>query len=332
MSRLASSTISSQCLGSSKRCSCGAGNCRILLGNSALTRGPERCGACLLQLLEVGKVGQVLLHPELSTPVCEDCYEGQQQQNGAKAGVCSWCCRQAEGSLLSCVSCPRAFCRKCLQQNLGVNYIKLASTGSWSCLVCNPEPLSNIRQPLWLQGEQERERQTVKSAASRTFSHRAAPSPAVRMAGRAIRSPAGRGTVPALRGALAGVRPVRPSTPRQPQRLVRPARLGTPRVRMPPPAGPVRAPYPVRMLGSSNVSIERLPRPPQPSPSQHKPATASIISQLQRYSGLSIQPVSQSSSSLESACSHLESLQRSIQAAASQVSFPSCLLLISNYL
>ena len=343
--------ISWQFLGTSKRCSCNAGNCRILLGSSAVTRGPVRCGGCLQQLLEAGKVGKVLLHPELSTPVCEGCQDRHHQQGGAQSGVCSWCSHQADKTLLSCVSCPRSFCRKCLQQNLGPSYIKLATTGSWSCLVCNAEPLTNIRRPLWLEGEQERQRQPVKSGPSRNFSPRASPSPAVRnfspralpspavrMAGRSIsspaamRSPAPRGTPsPAARGSSPGVRP---STPRQPMRLVRPARPGTPRVRMPPPAGPGRpaAPYPVRMLGNSNVSIERVARPPQPPPPQHKPATASIISQLQRYSGLSIKPVSQSTSSLESACSHLESLQRSILTAASQVSFSflhsSCTLLI----
>ena len=344
LSRLSplSTDLSWQILGSSKRCGCGAGNCRILLGSSAITRGPERCGACLHPLLEAGKVGKVLLHPQLATPVCQGCYERHQEQDWDQVGLCSWCCHQGERSLLSCVSCPRAFCRKCLQQNLGLNYIKLATTGSWSCLLCNPEPLANIRQPLWLEGEQER--QPVKSGPGRT-----AASPAVRPAVRtirppaairspaprslaAMRSPAPRGTSPLApprgtsplappRGSSPGVRGARPATPRQATRLVRPARPGTPRVRMPPPAGPGRAaaPFPVRMLGSSNVSIERVPRPPPPVPAQRTPETASIISQLQRYSGLSIQPVSQSTSSLESACSHLESLQRSIQAAASQV-------------
>ena len=74
----------------------------------------------------------------------------------------------------------------------------------------------------------------------------------------------------------------------------------------------------MRMLGKTSVSIERVPRP------QHRPETAAIISQLQRYSGLSIAPVSESKSSVEAACSQLEAVQRIIQGATSQVSVRLC--------
>ena len=166
---------------------------------------------------------------------------------------------------------------------------------------------------------------------SRIFSPRTpaaagrSPRPAqLRVSGRgspAGRSPAPRGgspvmaRPPVLRGpgtpAVRGIRPVRGGRP-----LVRP--------RMPAGAAGRGAPVPVRMLGKTSVSIERVPRP------QHRPETAAIISQLQRYSGLSIAPVSESKSSVEAACSQLEAVQRIIQGATSQVSVSTAAPNISN--
>ena len=128
----------------------------------------------------------------------------------------------------------------------------------------------------------EMQKKLVRSATDTTFAPRFSSSPA-------IRSPGGGG-----RGA-------RPGTARPPLRLGRP---GSPGVRMPPPGGPVR--------GAPWTNVRPL-QPPQPS-------TASVISRLQRISGLTFQTVSQSNSSVAAACAHLESLQRTIQTAAAQVS------------
>ena len=320
--------VSPQFLCTSKRCSCDSTNCKKLLGQAAITRGPEKCGACLVKLLDSGKVGEVVLHPSLATPVCQSCSELHQQQDWtSQAGLlCSWCCQQ--GKLLTCTSCPGAFCRKCLQQNLGTNYIKLAETGSWTCLLCDTKPLQGIKEVLWLPGEEEK---ATPPVGSRIFSPRTpaaagrSPRPAqLRVSGRgspAGRSPAPRGGAPVmarppvLRGpgtpAVRGIRPVRGG-----RQLVRP--------RMPAGAAGRGAPVPVRMLGKTSVSIERVPRP------QHRPETAAIISQLQRYSGLSIAPVSESKSSVEAACSQLEAVQRIIQGATSQVSVSTAAPNISN--
>ena len=182
-------------------------------------------------------------------------------------------------------------------------------------MLCDTNPLKAIRDVLWLSGEEERPRQPVPG---KVFSPRTSapagrsPRPAqVRMSGRGaspgVRTPAGQrggGRVagrggPGTPGVVRGIRPVRGPV----RGAVRP---GTPRP---------RTPVPVRMLGQSNVSIARVPRPVQ------RPETASIISQLQRYSGLSIQPVSESASSVEAACSQLEAVHRSLQTATSQVMY-----------
>jgi len=302
-------------LDTSKRCDCDSRNCKKLLGRSAMSRGPEKCGACQSCLVEGGKVGEVLLHPQLATPLCQPCSDLSQQQDWREPGVmCRWCCQQSR--LLLCGSCSSAFCRKCLQLNLGANYIKLAETGSWTCLLCDSRPLLAIKEPLWLQGEEERPRPRTSAERGGRISGRArAPalwSPLVRSP--MVRSPMVRsqlpragtpGVSPMVRSpAVRGVRGVRPGTPRALRPRLRPGTPGT--------GGPRGSPVPVRMLGQTNVSIQRVARP------QTRPQTSSIISQLQRYSGLSIQPVSQSTSSLEAACSQLEAVQRSIQATTSQ--------------
>ena len=64
-----------QYLGTSKRCSCGAANCKKVLGRQAHTRGPAKCGACAAKVVEQGAVGVVTLHPELATPLCRGCHD-----------------------------------------------------------------------------------------------------------------------------------------------------------------------------------------------------------------------------------------------------------------
>ena len=64
-----------QYLGTSKRCSCGAANCKKVLGRQAHTRGPAKCGACAAKVVEQGAVGVVTLHPELATPLCRSCHD-----------------------------------------------------------------------------------------------------------------------------------------------------------------------------------------------------------------------------------------------------------------
>ena len=80
-----------------------------------------------------------------------------------------------------------------------------------------------------------------------------------------------------------GVRAVRPATPRT--RLPAP-RAATPRQGTPRGGARAGTPFPIRMLGQSSVSIERVPRPPAPPPKQVQQRTqqaAAIINQLQRY-------------------------------------------------
>ena len=226
-----------------------------------------------MTLLSQGVVGEVHLHPDLSTPLCQGCHDGfcGQDWSYGSQGHCRWCCKP--GKNLNCSACGKQFCRTCLKNNLGPSYIKLAEHGAWTCLCCDSRPLDRIRSQLWVTGEQEKgsslpskmtsKPRMTKPAQTSTPSSAASRQPMLRP-----------GSGAALQTRAPGVRQIRPATPR--------TRTPAPRGQTPRSG----TPFPVRMLGQSSVSIERVPRPVAPSPrvvQQKTQHTAAIINQLQRY-------------------------------------------------
>jgi len=303
-------------LGTSKRCTCGSNNCKKILGRQANARGPLKCGACQVTILTQGVVGEVHLHPDLSTPLCQGCHDGYcgQDWSSGSQGNCRWCCKP--GKNLSCSACGKQFCKTCLKNNLGPSYIKLAEHGAWTCLCCDSRPLDRIRSQLWVTGEPERGASLPGKMTSQPRMTRPALSSTSSPATRLPMLRPGNGA--ALQPRAPGVRQIRPATPR--------TRGPAPRGQTPRPGtarggARVGTPFPVRMLGQSSVSIERVPRPVAPSPKvtqQRTQHTAAIINQLQRYSGLSIQPVSESASQLESVVKDVEQVYRVLQEACNE--------------
>lgn len=55
-----------------------------------------------------------------------------------------WCAEG--GSLIGCDYCSNAFCKKCVQRNLGRRELSaiLEEERKWYCYVCNPEPLLDL--------------------------------------------------------------------------------------------------------------------------------------------------------------------------------------------
>jgi len=293
-------------LGTSKRCTCGSNNCKKILGRQAHARGPLKCGACQVSILSQGAVGEVHLHPDLSTPLCKGCHDGYcgQDWSSGGQGQCRWCCKP--GKNLTCSACGKQFCKTCLKNNLGPSYIKLAEHGAWTCLCCDSRPLDRIRSQLWVSGEQEKGSSLPTKMTTQPRMTRPTSSPA----SLASRLPTVR---PGLQTRAPGVRQIRPATPR--------TRGPAPRGQTPRGGARVGNPFPVRMLGQSSVSIERVPRPaaPRPKVAQQKTQhTAAIINQLQRYSGLSIQPVSESASQLENVIKDVEQVYRVLQEACNE--------------
>jgi len=289
-------------LGISKRCTCGSRNCKKILGRTANARGSLNCGACQRKILDQSAVGEVPLHPALATPVCNNCADEYTKVDWINTpNLCRWCCKT--GKMVSCSSCPKSFCKNCLKFNLGPSYIKLAEHGSWTCLLCDTSPLEKIRNLLWVNGEPEK---GGKINVVQNQPRQVRPSLQVNQPRpQTIRTATPQARAPA-------VRPIRPMTPR--------TRPQTPRAQT---RGGARSgtPFPIRMLGQSSVSIERVPRPPAPSPKQvqqRTQQTAAIINQLQRYSGLSIQPVSESVSQLENILKEMEQVYKVIHETCSE--------------
>ena len=292
----------------SKRCNCGARNCKKILGEFAYGLGPVQCGVCSTRVLEDKVTGIVRLHPDLATPVCGECLDQYNQvdwswklmtsKTPGKEGACRWCTKT--GKMVSCTDCPKSFCKKCLKTNLGPNYIKLAETGSWTCLVCDSRPMDKVRMMLWADGEEPKKSvsNSVQHSSSMGLNQnvgRGPNSPAIRAAqstslrgspGNILRPPGAtrqhRPSTPSSRGMMGPRFPGPRGSPRTPSGMIRPGggkRAGTP--------FPLRQPAPSpRLLGQSNVTIEKVarPEPPPPPPAQPRNGQAeAIINQLQRY-------------------------------------------------
>ena len=50
------------------------------------------------------------------------------------------------GELLICDKCPGAFCKRCIQRNLGRKELaQITSADEWACFLCNPKPIYKFR-------------------------------------------------------------------------------------------------------------------------------------------------------------------------------------------
>ena len=283
-------------LKAAKPCSCGALSCRKLLGSSLLRQGPVQCSACQEVLLQVGERGEVVLHPALALPVCQPCRERLGEADWSQ-GACRWCGLQEQQGI-HCSGCQAAFCNKCLNVNLGPGYIKLASASldSWTCLLCVSAPLDKLRAKLvapqaggGVRGVQPRSPGGVRM-----------PKPQVRQSWIARSN----------QSVCQTIRAVRPSTPRQARPRTPGPRPGTPALS--------RGVLPSPRLGQA-VSIQPVAAPaPSPAP-QRSEQTTRLLSQLQRYGGLSIQPVSEDAGLVDLVAREMEGAGKLLSEAAAEV-------------
>jgi len=238
--------------------------------------------------------------------------------------VCRWCTRtDKEG--FSCYNCKSHFCRKCLNVNLGLGYIKLAesSVDSWTCLLCNSSPLEKPRSRIIASSSLCQGRAGIGPRVSPDVSRGLSPgvgsgvSPMVSQGLSSVVSPSvspglspevGLDFSPGIRQMRPqSIRPVRPFTPKR----TRASRAGAPsRGRLPTP----------RNLGPG-VSIQSVPTPatsPTPQPQRNKEVnTSKILSHLQRC-GLSIQPVSEQEGQMESILKELEGAEKILHGLVSE--------------
>merc|ERR1719339_155412 len=274
-------------LKTSKPCTCGANNCRRILGSSVRTVGPRQCTACQAPILQAGAEGTVAMHPQLATPVCGPCHSKAVELEVVEGeALCRWCSNSGVDGL-SCSKCDALFCRKCLNVNLGAGFIKLASAseGDWTCLLCKSAPLEKLRTNLLAPLQQGKTKAGQRGA---------------RPAG--VRPPRPQGMVG-----------LRPASPRMTQ-VRAPPRPGTPalsRGRLPSPG------YPTPRLVGPGVSIQRVPAPPQrPSPSPIQNDFEKTKLQLSKYAGLVIVPVKEQTGQVEVAMREVEAVGKMLIDAA----------------
>merc|ERR1719339_39903 len=270
-------------LKTSKPCTCGATNCRRILGSCVRTIGPRQCTACQAPILQAGAEGTVALHPQLATPVCSPCRSKAVELEVVEGeAVCRWCSNHGVDGL-SCSKCDALFCRKCLNVNLGAGFIKLASAseGDWTCLLCKSAPLEKLRANLLAPLQQGKAKVAQRSIRPRT---------------------------PRPQG-MAGLRPASPRM--MPVRA--PPRPGTPalsRGRLPSPG------YPSPRLVGPGVSIQRVPAPPQRPIASPFETTKLQLSQKYAGLGIVIVPAKEQTGQVEAAIREVEAAGKMLLDAA----------------
>merc|ERR1711962_1372628 len=94
----------------------------------------------------IGSLRGVLRHPALGVPQCRKCREFYKDGNWPRTEdgdeYCRWCAEG--GDILLCDKCPNAFCKKCLNKNLGARAVReITKAEEWFCLLCDPTPIKS---------------------------------------------------------------------------------------------------------------------------------------------------------------------------------------------
>ncbi|KAM8964678.1 transcriptional regulator ATRX-like isoform 3-T3 [Sarcophilus harrisii] len=104
------------------------------------------CTACGQQVNH--SEDSIYRHLALNVLICKSCYiytsEDISHDSTRPYKHCRWCAQG--GDLIFCDDCPNAFCKKCIQDNLGEKELLkvMDKNTKWSCYICQPEPLLDL--------------------------------------------------------------------------------------------------------------------------------------------------------------------------------------------
>merc|ERR1739848_223925 len=92
----------------------------------------------------IGIKSGVFRHPHLGMPMCQEARkfygDGDWPRSEDGDEYCRFCGQG--GDILLCDKCPNAFCKKCLNRNLGSKALReITKSEEWMCLLCDPKPL-----------------------------------------------------------------------------------------------------------------------------------------------------------------------------------------------
>ena len=107
-----------------------------------------QCTVCHKQITNLTTFN-VVRHPVLGVVLCRQCRLFYNDGNWSKDEegcdeYCRWCAQG--GDLLLCDKCSNAFCKRCVQRNLGRKFLtNIQTADEWRCLVCEPKQLYKFR-------------------------------------------------------------------------------------------------------------------------------------------------------------------------------------------
>ncbi len=114
----------------------------------AVASRKTECTACHRQITNL-QGSNLLRHPLLGVAVCRYCRlfygdgDWETEEDGSDK-FCRWCANG--GELLCCDGCPKAFCKRCIQRNLGRKFLaNISNAEEWMCLVCDPRQIYKFR-------------------------------------------------------------------------------------------------------------------------------------------------------------------------------------------
>jgi len=114
-----------------------------------------KCTTCFKAVsMALNTAGGMWRHAILGVGVCKKCRdfykdgEGWDKDDEGLDIFCRWCGQG--GEILLCDSCPKAFCRTCIQRNLGRQKLaEITSSEEWKCLCCDPKQLYEKQALFW---------------------------------------------------------------------------------------------------------------------------------------------------------------------------------------
>merc|ERR1719309_1946937 len=104
-----------------------------------------QCTACWKQVNHHVR-NNIMRHPDLGVPICRNCKyfyeddgEWEKDEHGSDS-FCRWCANG--GEMVCCDSCTNAFCKRCIQRNLGRKvFAEINNCSKWDCFMCDPTPI-----------------------------------------------------------------------------------------------------------------------------------------------------------------------------------------------